>query len=333
MGGVLISSDWHLTDSPKDEYRWRIFDTIRLEAKKRHKVTAITILGDISDKKDRHSSILVNRMVQEFVSLQTSTEADIYILKGNHDIPDGGVPYWEFMGNIPGIRVITEPSMVSIEERAFVMLPHSKDPELDWKSLDFNRISGATILAHQTISGALLSNGQKVINDFQFPDSAQIISGDVHVPQTIRNVTYVGAPHPVRFGDDYSPRILFWNKGSLESIPVRTIAKKMVRTDFVDGLFPELRKGDQIKIEATITEKDSQDLQDLEKRIRDHCAASGAELESLRFNISVKGDSGTSSESIEGGDDLDTLVAFSAHSGISDELLQIGAEIVIGESA
>ena len=66
----IILADLHLDDTPLTEYRWNIFPTI-MSLCKDYNIKLIDILGDITDKKDRHSAILTNRLIENFFDLST----------------------------------------------------------------------------------------------------------------------------------------------------------------------------------------------------------------------------------------------------------------------
>ena len=59
---MLLISDLHFTDKVQDEYRWDVFDFVRDYYNKTEDKNLI-ILGDLTDSKDHHSSILVNQIV------------------------------------------------------------------------------------------------------------------------------------------------------------------------------------------------------------------------------------------------------------------------------
>jgi DNA repair exonuclease SbcCD nuclease subunit len=79
---ILIITDTHLTDIPSESYRWDIFKIVKKEIKK-HGYTDLFHLGDIFDKKDKHRSELVNRLVDEFTDISRNY-CPITILQGNH---------------------------------------------------------------------------------------------------------------------------------------------------------------------------------------------------------------------------------------------------------
>lgn len=50
LDSAIMISDLHLTDSPRDEYRWGLFPWLR-EQIKVYKIEHLLILGDITDRK------------------------------------------------------------------------------------------------------------------------------------------------------------------------------------------------------------------------------------------------------------------------------------------
>ena len=100
---MLVTADWHLTDAPQDNYRWLAFDHIRALCAE-HQIRDVCIMGDLTDRKDRHSAELVNRMIAE---LRKCVEEglSLAILMGNHDKPLKGTPYWEFLTSAFGDQV------------------------------------------------------------------------------------------------------------------------------------------------------------------------------------------------------------------------------------
>ncbi|HWY34909.1 MAG TPA: hypothetical protein VNX68_09695, partial [Nitrosopumilaceae archaeon] len=65
---ILITSDLHLTDKDRDEYRWGLFPWLKQQIIS-YKPTTLLFLGDTTDAKDRHSAKLTNRIVDCFTDL------------------------------------------------------------------------------------------------------------------------------------------------------------------------------------------------------------------------------------------------------------------------
>src|ERR1035441_7279011 len=102
---LLIFSDPHLTDNPLEEYRWTFLEQKLPALIAEHRIDTVWCLGDVVDRKDRHSGELVNRLVSAVLALQTP----LNILMGNHDGPNADNPaYWSFLSTLPNVKYITE---------------------------------------------------------------------------------------------------------------------------------------------------------------------------------------------------------------------------------
>ena len=58
----LLTADWHLTDKPLDEYRWDFIPWLGKQLKDK-KIDVLYILGDLTEKKDKHNAIFLNRIL------------------------------------------------------------------------------------------------------------------------------------------------------------------------------------------------------------------------------------------------------------------------------
>ena len=254
MVNSLLTADWHLTDAAAEEYRWDVFTHVLTVAKANHCQT-VYICGDLTDKKDRHSAALVNRLIYELRKL-LQAGLQIEIILGNHDLPLSGTAYWSSLnssfGNNSGLRVIDAPQL----HGSFILLPYSANPEADWSGIDFR--PGKTVLMHQPCVGA--QSGGHTLNRAPalptFPRGVSVYSGDIHAPQKVGPVQYIGAPHPVSFGDEHECRMLVIDHTGktlkIVSLP-NVLRKASLRiTCAADLEKQQFNAGDQVKITATI---------------------------------------------------------------------------------
>ena len=212
LSNSILVSDLHLTDHPRDEYRWGLFPWLR-EQIKRNNTERLFILGDLCDKKDYHSSLLVNRIVQELTSLNT----EVLVLRGNHDGIDPDLPYFLFLNSIANVSFIWAPTFMEDT----LLLPHSRDPETDWSNAYVQSAmkKAEFVLMHATITGAKSETEfelEGIPRELLASVQGKIYSGDVHVPQRLPKMPYfeyVGAPYPIRFGDKFTGRMIRYSGG------------------------------------------------------------------------------------------------------------------------
>ena len=210
MSKTFIITDLHLTDSLYDEYKWQCFPWARERVCDLSlEIDELFILGDLLDKKDRHPSELINRLVNEIELC--AKEVYVTILKGNHDYLKPEHPFLELLSKIENVRYIKDPEFD--EDGEILWLPHVREPEKEWATIDV--ISPKLIFMHQSVIGSVVSNYHEMKGglspSFFKGTQAKIISGDIHVPQDIKiaralPLTYIGTPHPVALGDTYTPR-------------------------------------------------------------------------------------------------------------------------------
>lgn len=247
MPGLLLGTDFHLDDQPQNEYRWTIFDEMAAAGKKR-KITRFYILGDITDAKNRFSAALVNRLVAALIKL--SDIADVHILAGNHDKPLKGPYFFDFLNEIAGIAYYSNPYLD--EENGLLLLPFAANPRSEWNGIRFGDFKAAFL--HATVSGAIAENGTTMTGTKLplIPRAVKIYSGDVHTAQQAGNVTYIGCPFPIKFGDKFKNRMLVLNENTYEideEILLDPPGKRVFGISSVADLDSlQVKAGDQVKL-------------------------------------------------------------------------------------
>jgi len=242
---ALFTADLHLTTRPEDEYRWEIFTWLGTQGKARN-VDTIFILGDLTDRKDHHPAKLANALVDRLSDLAKTFQ--LVILKGNHDYVDPEWPFFRFLSKFPKIKFFSKPGEFTWGYD-FLCLPHSNNWRSEWRGL--KREEYDFVLIHQAIGGAHTPTGFEVsgVPSSFFDRCDTVIAGDIHVPQQVGKVIYCGSPHPVDFGDDFQPRVLFWNGEALKSVKRTTLKKTVLRiTDPKEIRKADLTEGDQVRI-------------------------------------------------------------------------------------
>lgn len=246
----IFSGDWHLTNRPADEYRWKIFDWLKSKIKK-YAIEDLWLLGDLTDAKDNHSSVLVNRVVNEMKEL--SEVVNLYFIIGNHDCIDRDNPYFEFLEYTTNIKVFIKPQLFNYGGVKLLILPHTRNTAEDWKDID--PTAADLILMHHTVRGSMMSNGTRLDAgvDIDWFQGVPTISGDVHVPQTRKNITYTGSPYHVHFNDRFDPRVLMWERKKWKNLRMPAPSRFGVTLRKTEELYKVgTIRGDQIKIKLKL---------------------------------------------------------------------------------
>src|SRR5882672_1978733 len=187
----LFTADIHCSDNPRDSYRFRLFKWLAHQQEV-YKTDTVFILGDLVTAKDYHSSVLINKIVDGLKSLKPP----IFVLRGNHDGIDPTLPYFKFLNHIEGIVFCVEPTL--LEDYQVLMVPHQLNQAALNKALKMAP-DGCLVMLHQTVSGAISETGAR-LTGLTVPSNCKaksIFSGDIHKPQKVGQVTYVGSPFAV----------------------------------------------------------------------------------------------------------------------------------------
>lgn len=257
---VLITSDLHFTSNPRDLYRFDVIDTL-FHFFDEYKVTTLVVLGDLTEKKDKHNAWLTNQIADHFNLIASSVK--VIILQGNHDAIDATCPFFYFLTLLRGsrqIRWVLDPTEMTIDEQwNCLFLPHTTDYIKRWGSVFELSRKPDFIFAHNTFKGTISESGLELdgIPTSVFPKGSKVISGDIHKPQKVGPVTYVGAPYQIDFGDEYEPRmLLIEDNGDVESIPCPGTQKRLVHVSDPLGDFvidDTVNSQDIVKVRIAVT--------------------------------------------------------------------------------
>lgn len=267
----LVFSDTHFSDKKRDEYRFELFPWLR-EQQELYQLEATFFLGDLTENKDKHSSLLTNAIVGGFKLLKPP----IFILRGNHDCIDADLPFFKFLSDIPGLYFITD--FVKLEQYKIAMISHQRSQE------EFDKICREIPedygwMLHQTVTGAIAETGQ-AMTGFNLAEIERLkplytLSGDIHRPQQVGICTYIGAPYHVRHGDDFVPRVALMNDdGNITDLHFPA-PKKITLTirDPEDLLQNEyLTKGDQVKIKVELSREEIVEWSKIKEQVLRICA-------------------------------------------------------------
>ena len=324
----LLTTDLHLSDRPRDIYRFGLFDWIKKQQSK-HKVDATFFLGDTTESKDRHSSTLVNRIVEELLKLTPP----VFILRGYHDGTSPDNPYFKFLSSIPGLTFIANPTFMHKYEIA--MLPHCRTQDELKTACKHMPANPKAVFLHQTFTGAIAETGVALAGLDYAPVQALKpwlggYSGDVHVPQRQGGLIYVGAPYHVRFGDQFEPRCLLIKGGGKHDLRFDCPRKYSLTIHDADDITnnAKLKKGDQIKVTVELTREELVEWQDNRRRILAACREGG--LEVFGIDCAVTGKQRERSHLNGRGKTLPSEIfdAFCLNEGVASNIKRAGRELL-----
>ncbi len=265
----LLIGDPHLTDRPRDAYRFGLFDWIRKQQAK-YKPKHTIILGDLCDRKDKHSALLVNRVVDELRQLH-----DTLVLMGNHDYIDPNNPFFGFLNHLENVRFITKPLACD----GMALLPHIRDEKQFKAACAAFEHRPDIVVLHNTFEGAIAESGAHLAGFSTTPVVALrarlgAFAGDVHRPQRAGPITYVGVPYTVRFGDDFDPRcLLVRSDGTTKDLHYGCPRKwALTITGPADLLSNDsLYDGDQVKISVRLTREEMPEWRTIRRAVLEAC--------------------------------------------------------------
>ena len=292
LKNCLLVSDLHLTVNPRDEYRWKIFEQMRNYVTK-YKIGTVIIAGDLTDAKDNHSGILVNRLIHELAVLAQETKPypRVVILRGNHDGINPDWPFFMFLNSLNGVEFIAFPKRDTIANATVILLPHTKIPEQKWKYWLPKCELAEVCIAHMTVTGAHSEHNQvlkgidkKWLHEIGIP----IYSGDVHVPQVIKNLTYIGAPYPIKFGDSFTPGCIYFDRAGEEyRIDLKNIKRALITVRRKSDLaqLDDLKEEDQVKVRIKLPRSSLPEWSKLQASVKLRCKNAKIDLVSCDLRL------------------------------------------------
>ena len=330
---VMVTGDLHWNDKSIDSYRHDFVRTmVRLIIK--YDVEVFIILGDLTEEKDHHGAWLVNTIFSHIYRL--AVNCDVYILRGNHDSLVTSIPFFRPLGRLERVTWINKPKVIRglpLPSKEILFLPHTRDHERDWSGIDFHKFQ--YVFTHNTFAGARAENGVKLegIPHSLFSRKQNVISGDIHVPQQLGPVTYVGAPYPIRFGDDFSPRILMFNDdGGTRSFSYKGPRKCVIDLTPTDTpkLFRGMRSGDILKIRLHMSAGDAGGtFRNCKERIVKYYRKKGCVVHLVQpIAAQVTKKSSKKTRKLGQRSDRELMKAYATATGVGDKVLNTGLRLL-----
>ena len=318
----LIVSDLHFTDNPRDFYRFDRLYKIVEEIFNQYELERLFILGDLTENKDNHSSLLVNSVVNTLTAIQRKFSIEIHILKGNHDIA-GSVPYFYFLNNIPHFYFYNELTRIG----KIWMIPHRRNVFLTDEEIQKIDEKPSILFMHQTFAGFKMENGMTTSGMVfpEFKNDHVYVSGDLHVPQGM----YVGSPWHVDFSDNFTPRVFLLDDRKLISYELPESADKIqVVIKSANDLLQlkDIQKNSVVKVKIEVSQERMGDVVSLQEQLKkfDNILIYSVEV------VVQRSENKKQIQDVKTMSDLDIVKYYSKRKGLGPEMVNV-AEALISE--
>lgn len=247
---VLVTADWQLTHLPDDEYRWGVFGQV-VDLASQLKCDRLAVLGDVVDRKDHLPNKFIVRLMEDFAFLASRFES-IVVLAGNHDYRVQGESILGALKYLdprfhPRDDDSTDGTITVFEEAEFPAHELCGDnseawiPTGRWPDRPLNV---DVAFAHECVVGAMADDMGTPLEGADpraaLKGTPLVLAGDVHGAQDLRiggtDWRYVGAPHHIRFGEEWTPMMGLLDPSTLDyaRIPV-TYSPRKVTLDLKAG--------------------------------------------------------------------------------------------------
>jgi predicted phosphodiesterase len=331
---ILLTSDWHFTDSIYDEYKWLLFPYLK-HVYETNKMNYIFMLGDITEKKDNHSAKLVNRLLENIKEL--SDIVPIIFLQGNHDAIDVNIPFFKFLQSMKNVEFITKPTIKfpAIKSESFKFIPYNKNPE-EVLQESYNGAKTDYILIHQPILNSITQTGHKLETGLDvgcFDSQTKIFAGDIHKPQIIGNAEYVGAPYHNYFGDNYRGQMIMLDTENKDMGYLYPDLPRKLVLDTELHTLPKiwLNENDQVKFRIHLNKIDYPYIDAYKKDIKIFCEEKNLILKSIETVPIIPKNKVITSININETPDV-ILNRFGIKENLNEEYLKISKEIINGNT-
>lgn len=211
--------------------------------------------------------MLINRLCSAVIAL--ARLCSVLIVQGNHDYEDVDNPTFGFLHELENVKYLKHPAVLDQSGRSVMVLPHArKVKNVWWPTMD--RVGEVdVVLAHQAFNGAVGMNGHR-IESLASPNwfashatKATVIAGDIHLPQKVGRVNYVGAPYPINYGDEYKPRCFLYDSDSgLSDLRVPSIKKAVIECSSMEEIASAMEgfgAGDRVKVRLALPREEFPD--------------------------------------------------------------------------
>ena len=242
------------------------------ELAKKFQVKRIFLLGDVFELKDR----IPARIMILFAEAVAKFPCPLVILKGNHDFAEDDYAPVRLLEREGKVKFIAAP-YINME---IAFLPYFRKYENfkeEWIKLH-ETIKGDTgfdvnvklFLFHNTVSGAKFANNRKAEGEFDLPTFANIryLAGDIHLPQKVGPIQYLGSPYQVDFGEEGQDKFVYLYKSDIDLLTsVELKYPKFVSVDIsiINDIKQEDFEGNYVRMTGEILKEKKEQAEECKK--------------------------------------------------------------------
>jgi len=216
---MILLTDTHLGRSnEKDIY---IETTINLfnqliQTAKDNNINKIIHLGDFFDKKIFGNKNITIKTIMAALTIFnniSTNKLELYIITGNHDL------IYKNTNTPNSLQFFQNDNIYIIDEQPLTLNQFTLIP---W-NYPITNLNANIVLGHFEINGMYMDNGLEIsesnfsINDFN--KFEHVYSGHIHTKQTTKNITYIGNPYQMNYGDINNERGYYIFTDKLNLIP------------------------------------------------------------------------------------------------------------------
>jgi DNA repair exonuclease SbcCD nuclease subunit len=177
-----------------------------------HSIDTVVHLGDIVDRRKYISYITLRAFRDYFVQPMADRNIDFHCIVGNHDIPyrntnDINAMREIFDGSIG--KIYWEPQEVSFDGLKILMMPWINNANYNTALTTMQKTDAQVMFGHFEIAGFEMMRGQTCDHGMDvkhFRKFDMVLSGHFHHKSTMGNITYLGNPYELTWGDYDDPR-------------------------------------------------------------------------------------------------------------------------------
>ncbi|RTK95644.1 MAG: hypothetical protein EKK64_06195 [Neisseriaceae bacterium] len=229
MGKVLLFSDLHI--HPHKRKNERLEDCLKalewvFEEAVKNGVKTVIFGGDLFHDRQKIEVYTYQRTFETLKKCLTK-DINLYLLLGNHDLwfnDKTDVSSVYPLSSLPGVRVISKPERLMLEDSYWDFIPFTHDPINTLEELKKLQGKQEYAIGHIAVDGAVLHGSQYsdvaiehdgdmvTISPKLFKDYKHTFLGHYHAEQRVTNkVEYIGSPLQLSFGEAFQEKhiILF----------------------------------------------------------------------------------------------------------------------------